>query len=165
MLGYELFRDRSSLPPSTFIEADIFDSSESRGLKSLEGQMNAVHVASFLHLFDWETQVAACERIVKLLKDETGTTVFGRQVGNEKAHERQNVVALGKGTVWRHDGESFERMWEEVGRRTGTRWSVEVEMAKGEGWVNKGRAMGPVGWNGTDDGTRWWLRFVVTRVE
>jgi hypothetical protein len=129
-LGYELFRDRERLE-SRFVEADVLadDSSlgEGEGLKSLDGKMDVVYAGSFLHLFDYVGQFKVCERIVTLLRPVKGSVVLGRQVGyvvaGEKAH-RTNY----REKMFRHNEESFRRMWEEVGLKTGTRWRTEVEL-------------------------------------
>lgn len=52
--------------------------------------------------------------------------VVGRQTGHEKAGEFDSHM-VGK-KFMRHDVESFGKMWEEVGRLTGTKWRVEAEL-------------------------------------
>ncbi len=92
-LGYELFMDRGSLE-SVFLEADVFDEGGSgSGLGRLEGKMDFVWAASFLHLFGREKQVEACKKIVRLLKNKKDAAVLGRQVGSIKV--RKSPFALG----------------------------------------------------------------------
>jgi len=121
-LGYKLFRDQGTLK-SKFLAADIFDPASP--LAELDGKIDIIYAGSFLHLFGYDQQVAVCKRMVKLLRDREGSVVLGRQGGNlvsgEHAHRRG-------GTVFRHNAESFRKMWEEVGEATGTKWRVELEM-------------------------------------
>ena len=148
-LGYELFADRDTLK-SHFFAADIFD--ENGRLSESEGMFDFIHVGSFLHLFTQEDQIRACKRIVKLLKPQDGSTVFGRQVGNVKATAIPNF--LQGGTMWQHDPRTFEHMWQIVGEETGTRWSVRAELDSEEG-------MSQLHWSG--EGCRR-LKFEATRL-
>lgn len=90
------------------------------------------------------------------MKEEEGSMVLGRQVGAVQAGEFR---ALNEdATTFRHNVESFERLWREVEGRTGTRWDVEArldmeDMVQG---VNLGQKWMESG------GTRR-LHFVVTR--
>jgi SAM-dependent methyltransferase len=84
--GYELFRDRETLS-AKFITADMLDDSPENLLRNLHNSVDIVHAASFLHLWDWDTQVKLCEGTVRLLRERPGSMVFGRQVGNVQARE------------------------------------------------------------------------------
>jgi SAM-dependent methyltransferase len=123
-LGYKLFRDSSTLQ-STFIAANVFDPSSP--LKDLEGRIDIIYAGSFLHLFDYELQVKVCKRIIETLRARKGSVVLGRQVGNVVAGERVHRTNEAQ-SMFRHNEESFRKMWEEVGEATGTKWRVEVEM-------------------------------------
>lgn len=92
--------------------------------------MDVVYIGLFLHLFDWDGQRKACERIVRLLKPEKGVLVLGQQVGSLVAC---NVKFEGGRTVTRHDLASFERLWKEVGEATGMEWVVRAELDGGLG--------------------------------
>jgi len=120
-LGYRLFRDRDTLK-STFIEAGIFDSESA--LFELAGKVDVIWRASFLHLFGSEMQVEICKRLVGLLSERGGSLVLGRQVGNVVVGEDVQVVNEG-GMAYRHNAESFGKMWDRVGKETGMRWRVE----------------------------------------
>ena len=126
-LGYELFLDRDTLK-TPMIKADIFEAGGT--LSELEEKLDYVHVSLFLHLFTWDRQVEACKRIVKLLKPLPGSTVLGQQTANEVAQERYLPTV---GNVWRHNDESFKKMWEQVGQETGTKWSVWTELKDDQG--------------------------------
>ena len=154
-LGYELFRDRGRLE-SRFMTADVFD--ERGELRELDGRVDIVHAASFLHLFGWDDQVQVARRLVKLLRPRKGSLVLGRQVGNIKPGEFAS--RSGKGTMFRHNGESFKRMWDVVAGETGSRWDVVVtleELRNREAREGESRERG---WN--DEGARW-MRFEVER--
>ena len=92
-----------------------------------------VYIGLFLHLFDWDGQRQACERIVGLLKPEKGVLVLGQQVGSLVACD---VKFEGSRTITRHDLGSFERLWREVGERTGTEWVVRAQLDGGLGVEN-----------------------------
>jgi SAM-dependent methyltransferase len=123
-LGYELFRDKDTLK-STFIAADIFD--HTSPLSSLDGKIDIIYTGSFLHLFGYAEQFEICKRIVKLLRDRKGSLLVGRQVGNLDAGEQVHRTNKNQ-TMFRHNVESFKRLWEEVGEVTGTKWRVDAEL-------------------------------------
>jgi hypothetical protein len=127
-MGYELFRDKETFK-AHFMVADIFDMSESRPLKELEGKMDFVHVGLFLHLFNWAEQVAACERIVSILKPEKGVLVLGQQMGTTTPGQ----VNHGHRILFKHDAATFEKLWAEMGEKTGTQWKVTANLDEGLG--------------------------------
>jgi hypothetical protein len=108
-----------------------------------------------LHLFDWEGQVKACERIVQILKEEPGALVLGQQM----ATTMPGVVNHGAKVLYKHDDKSFERLWEEVGVKTGTKWKCTVTMDQGLGIKEGKRA-----WDGGPETARR-LVFQVERLE
>lgn len=78
--GYELFRDRETLT-SEFVIGDFFD--EDCGLK--EASFGIIHASSFFHLFNWNEQVEAVSKAVRLLKPKKDSLILGRQAGTEIA--------------------------------------------------------------------------------
>jgi hypothetical protein len=127
-------------------------------LRNLHNSVDIVHTASFLHLWDWDTQVKLCEGTVRLLRERPGEHGL-RTAGWECASERTpNAMAKGR-VIWRHDRDSFRRMWEIIGSNTGTMWKVEVEVEVTALGRNKD------GWDSVwrDDGTGV-LRFHVERL-
>lgn len=120
-LGYDLFLDKHTLG-AKFIEADVFDLDGP--LKDLEGRMDIIQIGLFLHIFDLEGQIKACERIVKLGRAVKGTLIVGQQTGKQVAGNQ----ARGKGVAFKHNMESFKDMWRVVGERTGTRWEVRATL-------------------------------------
>ncbi|KAL8651575.1 MAG: hypothetical protein Q9210_003174 [Variospora velana] len=126
-LGHDLFRDRETCV-AHFFAADIFAPNDE--MRALEGKVDIIHAASFLHIFGWEEQVIICEQMIRLLRPQKGSLIIGRQVGNLTAGEMGENTAnkfLDRGKVWRHNEDSFRKMWSEVGEMTGTRWDVRVE--------------------------------------
>lgn len=84
-----------------------------------------------MHLFDLPGQQLGAERIVVLLKPAKGAMALGRQVGNVVVGEMSRKTAEGKG-MYRHNEESFRKMWEEVGKKTGRKWKVETALDMGD---------------------------------
>jgi len=123
-LGYRLFRDKDTLK-SEFISADIFDTSSP--LSTLDGKIDIIYAGSFLHLFGYTDQLTICKRIVKLLNDKKGSLLLGRQVGNVESGEHVHRTNQSE-RMFRHNSESFKKMWDEVGEVTGTKWRVETQL-------------------------------------
>ncbi|KAH8668552.1 hypothetical protein BX600DRAFT_548883 [Xylariales sp. PMI_506] len=132
-LGYELFRDRDSFK-GTFVAGDVFNSptdADADPLSALDGEITFIHAGSFFHLFTWDDQVAAAKRLIRFLKqDDPDVMIFGRQVGCEypgtkigtRGHER-----------YLHNAKSWQKLWDEVGKQTKTRWQTEVIVVPGSG--------------------------------
>ncbi|MCJ1381828.1 hypothetical protein MMC17_004939 [Xylographa soralifera] len=163
-LGYTLFRDGDKAG-ATYVAADVFGEGEADALRGLDGRVDVVWTASFLHLFAWAEQVAVGRRVGRLLRGGKGGVVFGRQVGSVRAGEYPRRT--GGGSMYRHDGESFKRMWAQIGRETGTEWRVEVQMEEvgrlGGGGGGRGEGLGKEGARWNDEDTRM-LRFEVERI-
>ena len=130
---------------------------EDAALDQLQGKIDVVYAASFLHLFGWDDQLRVCKRIIKTLRPTKGSMVFGRQTGNVRGQEVRNPSPVGSDPkiIWRHSVESFTELWEIAGRETGSKWKVWGDLTSAEG-------MGPGHWG--EDGLRR-LRFEVERME
>ncbi|GKZ25563.1 hypothetical protein AbraIFM66951_001335 [Aspergillus brasiliensis] len=128
-LGYDLFADRDTLA-CEFITGDIFDD-RSELLQRLSGKVDMINAASFFHLFDWDTQVKLAKRVITLLKPKPGSIVVGRHVGDYNPGELE-ASELGS-KIWRHDLGSWRRLWEQVGRETGSEWIVDVTAEEWKG--------------------------------
>jgi len=131
-LGYEFFGDRESFH-GKFIVGDLMDRANEEA-KALEGGVGIVQLGMVLHTWDLEGQIMACERVAELLRDERGVMVVGQSVGDVEGKE---FSARGR-MIYKHNVESFGRMWEEVGRRTRTRWAVRARLDEGLG-IDGGR--------------------------
>ena len=136
-LGYELFRDKGRLE-AHFLEADVFEvDGEAEGgkeLKKLDGTIDIIHAASFLHLFAWEQQVQAGMRMVRLMTK--GSLVLGRQAGTTKPGEYARR-AYQSGSRYVHDPDTFQKLWDVIGEKTGTKWKVIAELRKVKGWQSR----------------------------
>lgn len=132
-MGYRLFLDRDTLK-STFIEADIMDPNSK--LSELDGKMDIIYAGSLLHLFNYQEQVKICKRLVKLSRGKKGSLILGRQVGSMDAGEYEQASNV-TGKMYRHNEDSFRKMWEEVGRETGTKWRVEHDSETFESFCHK----------------------------
>lgn len=95
---------------------------DDKDLEKLDGEISIVHASNFWHLFDWSQQLAIAVRLVAFFSEEKGAMVYGRQVGAAKAGTPNRA-----GSSFLHDQESFQRLWDQVGVLTGTRWTVEME--------------------------------------
>lgn len=133
-LGYELFRDRDRFH-GHFIEADFMSSSPE--LVALKGQIDIVLVSQLLHQWDWDNQVKAVETLISFMKP--GSSIVGNQIGNQVA---QAVAAPQYPSIvtWRHNPESFAKMFEEAGKATGSRWETQA-------WL---RSFTDMGWDEKD---------------
>lgn len=120
-LGYDLFNDRDTLR-SKFIAADIFDADSP--LEQLDGSIDVVGASSFFHLFSWEEQKTVAKRVSKLLRPCNGSLIVGRQVGNEQPGEKARLISGGGGR-YRHNIESWRKLWTEVGDEIGVTWEVD----------------------------------------
>lgn len=133
-LGYEQFRDRETLK-ATFVAGDILLPDEeyaaSEMARSFEGKMSIVHAGSFFHLFSWESQLIIGERIVRFfrrdLSAKSPAVLFGTHLG------RDNPGEIGAFEIFLHDKNTFQALWDEVGRRTSTSWEVSMEVVPKEG--------------------------------
>lgn len=121
-IGFNLFLDRESFT-GTFVAGDLL----SRGddFSALEHRMDIIHASSLLHLFTLPTQLSLAERLVGFSRPVRGSLIVGFQAGSEKAGEQQSSDGS---SVFIHDPESFRAFWDELGRRTETKWRLEAEL-------------------------------------
>lgn len=121
-IGYSLFQDRRKLG-ATFVIGDLLDPGDAR-VAELRGKVTIIYAASFFHLFSWIQQLYVAKRLVSFLKPGTKNgLIFGRQVGTTKPGEFKTSGA----SVYLHDQDSFQRLWNEAGKLTKTKWSVSME--------------------------------------
>ncbi|EHK17845.1 uncharacterized protein TRIVIDRAFT_44992 [Trichoderma virens Gv29-8] len=122
-IGTELFDDEGC--GLTFAAGDMLDP-EDKALDTLDGKITIIHAANFFHLFTWEEQVKIGMRITRFLKPGvTNALIFGRQIGTHNPRERD-----GRKKSFLHNQESFQKLWDEVGMKTGTRWRVQVGISE-----------------------------------
>lgn len=120
-LGYKLFKDRDKLG-AKFLVADIFDSNSA--LAGLTGQIDMIYAGSFFHLWGLEKQKEVSKAVARLLRPEPKSMILGRQIGAVEAAEQTSAT----GTMYRHNVESFKKMWEEIGDDLGIKFNVEASL-------------------------------------
>ncbi|UKZ87038.1 uncharacterized protein TrAFT101_002851 [Trichoderma asperellum] len=122
--GYDLFQDRSSLG-ARFTIGDITDPDDLR-LDELNGHISIIHAGSFFHLFSWKQQLYIGKRLVGFLQPEIRNAfIYGRHVGVTSTHKPEKDDS----SPYLHNQESFQRLWDEIGELTRTKWKVEVEQS------------------------------------
>lgn len=120
--GYSLFQDRHSLN-ATFLVGDMVDPDDTRPSK-LNGLVTIIHAGSFFHLFSWSQQLHIGKQLVGFLKPGTkNALIYGRQAGTSTPRD----VLVNRSSPYLHNQESFQRLWDDVGSWTGTKWKVEME--------------------------------------
>ncbi|MCJ1381174.1 hypothetical protein MMC17_004283 [Xylographa soralifera] len=127
-MGYELFRDKGKLS-AHFLSGNLLggdSSTEVDELATLEGKMDIVHVASVLHCWAWDDMIIAAKRLVSLTSRDPGSLIVGNQMGSLDAGEYD--MPTGKGVNYRHNQESMQRFWDQVGEETDSKWSVTSGM-------------------------------------
>lgn len=123
-MGFDLFMDRNKFK-TAFVAGDMLEGGEGdESLKALDGMMSVIHATSFFHLFTWENQVRVAIRMVRFLDpDDADVMIFGRHVGATTPGDREGA---GGSKRYLHNAESWQNLWEEVGRLTGTSWRTEA---------------------------------------
>jgi SAM-dependent methyltransferase len=124
-IGYELFKDKDRLQ-TTFIAADVF-AGFSR-LTELAGQMNIIYTGDFFHLFNLEDQEKIAVKVIQLLVPQPGSLILGRQSGNEDPGEYLRSGDTSGRKHFRHNPQSWKEMWDRVGVKTESRWSVNANL-------------------------------------
>ena len=123
--GYDLFRDRGRFG-ATLLSGDLLAAPGEEGARELDGiagRMDVVHVASVLHVFDWDHMLRAAKRLVELTRAQKGALIVGNQMGSSNPGEYPMPTAQGRN--YRHNEESMARFWKQVGDETGTSWEVQ----------------------------------------
>lgn len=129
-VGHELFRDGDRFQ-DRFIAADLFEEdADKSALVSTEGSWDVISIVMFLHIYDWETQIWACKRILKLLARKPGSMVVGALAGSTLPGEqvvKPPLVPEGQEkTIYRQSRETFVEMWSVVEKEEGVNLKVEV---------------------------------------
>lgn len=140
-LGFDMFKDRGRFD-AKFAQVDVMATDGT--LAEFEGmfdvisisQVRRAHVAfvahpailtsmdssQVLHQWNWDGQVEACKRLTSLSKP--GSLIVGNQIGNLTAQ----AIALDSipHPLWRHNEQSFAKLWAEVGLATNTTWECSA---------------------------------------
>ncbi|KAK2616406.1 hypothetical protein QQS21_000647 [Conoideocrella luteorostrata] len=132
-LGYKLFRDGhgDGRLKAHFVTADLLDRTEPQ-LQAVQGTFGIVQMGMILHIWDRQGQLAACRRVVELLRPEPDSLVVGQCVGHldgvEESHGTNGKKML------QHNAETFRSMWDELGHQTGTSWEVNAHLDESLHW-------------------------------
>lgn len=122
-LGYELFKDRDTFE-GRLLAGDLLSPSDD-SLDEMDGKIDIIHAAALFHLFDWEDQVTLGIRLVKFFKaDADKAMVVGRQIGTLYPSDRATYKDHGGPGWYRHNLETWQDLWDEIGDKTGTAWRV-----------------------------------------
>ncbi|KAH8888584.1 hypothetical protein GQ53DRAFT_843515 [Thozetella sp. PMI_491] len=123
-IGFDLFRDKDRIK-AVFTTGDMLNPDD-ENLKQLDGKINLIHAANFFHLFTWDQQIAIGKRIVRFLPSgRVDAVLFGHHIGSVEPGEKLSKSGGGR---YRHDADSFQRLWDEISSATETRWKTEVIM-------------------------------------
>jgi hypothetical protein len=139
-VGYELFGDKDKLQ-TTFIAADIFD--DRSPLTQLTGKMNIIYTGAFFHLFSLEDQEKIAARVVQLLVPLPGSLIIGRQSGSETPGEFSRAGDNSSRKHFRHNAESWNELWDRVGKKTGSSWLVDADLTMPEFTLSGAEAKSP----------------------
>ena len=125
-----MYRDRDRFS-AHFIESDILNPNPA--LQALEGKMDVISMIHVLHQWDWNTQVNALKRLAKLASAKA--LIIGFQVGSAGSRE-QPATELARSKKYWHNPESFQEIWDQAGKETGTQWMSEARLLTWEeaGW-------------------------------
>lgn len=153
-VGFNLYRDKDSFK-AHFIEADMLSIDENPDLRDLKGTADIISISAVLHQWDWTNQVEGAKRVSLFTKGKN-SLIVGYQIGNVEAKELVNKTV--KLPQYRHNPESFAKLWDQVGVETGTKWTTSAKLLTWEemGWDPKDNS-----WLEPGDRA---LSFVVTRV-
>jgi hypothetical protein len=128
-VGFDMFQDKNSFD-AKFIEADIL--SDNTAFASLKSRVDFVSVFQLLHQWNWNGQLEAAKTLANFTKP--GSMIVGNQIGNQDA--REYTIKPATTQVYRQNAESMEKLWNQVGEQTGTKWKTQVWMLSFEemGW-------------------------------
>jgi hypothetical protein len=95
-------------------------------LDEVNAKIDIIYAAFFFHLFEREDQLKAAKRMVGFLRPgNPDVMIFGRNGGPKIAGWEKYVL----------DAERWRRLWDEVGKTTGTRWRTEMDTEEGDDWI------------------------------
>jgi len=119
-IGYQFFRDEHKFPRDHFIApADVFDFAPDTELATkCDGKVGILNASAVFHLFSLAEQKTMASRVLRLMDPNAvvdkskRVLICGGQVGNVNPSEYPR--ARGGGSRFRHDGDSWREMWQQV---------------------------------------------------
>lgn len=122
-LGFELFNDRDKWSASSFFPMDIFSPAVPENMR-----FSIVRIAMVFHLFTLDRQIlAAIEVVTKILEAKPGALIIGSQAGSINPRAIPSRQRADKES-YMHDESSFQAMWDEVGKKTESKWEVNAKL-------------------------------------
>jgi SAM-dependent methyltransferase len=126
-VGYELFRDRDTLR-ARFVRGDVLDPDPDAPLNRMAGAMDVGHLSMILHCFEWDDQLRALERCVRILQPVPGGLIVGQAVGH--AQGVRSAAHEGRFS-FKHSDVTFKKLVLELEERTGVKFQVRAELDEG----------------------------------
>lgn len=120
-LGYELFNDRSTLR-SIFLAQDFNE--DTPELSRLARRIKIINSGYFMHLWDWQTQLNAAKRMIRLISPGRGSLITGVHFGSRSAGLWTNVPA-GFQAMFLHNQRTLSELWAQAAHETQTKWKFE----------------------------------------
>lgn len=140
-IGFDLYRDADKLK-ARFLEANILEADTLDPVSiytELKGNMDILLVNQVFHLFDWDRQLKAAKNLVALSRP--GTWVVGYQIGSAlgRALPVQTTTggptgAAGGMSKFYHNHKTWQELWRQVEKETGTTWAVESSILELKEW-------------------------------
>lgn len=122
-IGRDLFRDADQFKAG-FIQGDLLDLNSPLWTRSeLRGKVDVMIACQVFHIFSWAQHIQVLSSVATRLS-KPGTVILGLGIANVDAFE----VKTQWGQNYLHNVETFEKMWKEVGERTGTQWKVDAKL-------------------------------------
>lgn len=162
-IGQAFFRDSARFA-GRFKAADIF--AVERSAPELLGAHDVVTATMVLHSFDWATQALACKSLIALARGRGSWIMGGLSAGaparaGEHWLEPPFVPAGVRKNVYRHDRESFVRLWQEVGRELGVELDVFADYEAGASEARRAAEEGGASFFGAAELRLLWFRVVI----
>ncbi len=139
-LGYELFRDKGKMH-ATCVAADLTKSCVP-SIDPMKSSIDVVSAQSLFHLFTLRDQKTVAQHLSELTKPIAGSTIVGRQLGLREAGEQRGLSE--DTTVFLHNPDSFESLWQDIGAITGSKWKLDTrveeapERVRQQAWASPG---------------------------
>ncbi|OJI96677.1 hypothetical protein ASPVEDRAFT_36083 [Aspergillus versicolor CBS 583.65] len=127
-LGYKLFQDREHLKSNFLVQSFFEDTPEIMGLA---GKVRVINSGMFMHLWDWDAQVKAAKRMIKLLTAEKGAIIAGLHFGCPSPGMWK---AVKDSPMFIHNQYSLKGLWDQCAHETGTSWDFQCVVEKSEDW-------------------------------
>ncbi|KAF4161518.1 hypothetical protein CNMCM6936_003359 [Aspergillus lentulus] len=122
-LGFDLFRDRSSLK-SQFFASNLLDSN-SDAVVELTGKIDIIFASLFFHIFSWNQQITIAKHALQMLTPKPRSMIVGRNAAyvNRKTPPLPEEYTT---KSFHHDLASWKLLWDVVQKETGMIFRMET---------------------------------------